>query len=203
MFFVPGSVLTIGAGVAFKQAYISTWKALLIGMVSVWIGASVGGTVAFFLSRYVFSEYFQKFSKKFPIMEAVDKAIQKEGLKLVFLLRLCPVIPFNALNYLMGITSVEAKDYIIGCIGMIPGTLVFVFIGTTISDIADTAKGKSENNTLILVFLIVGSIVGFAGIVWISMIAKKMLNETLQVDEEKEESNSAVQVGEYQQYRDE
>ena len=122
-------------------------------------------------------------------MEAIDKAIHKEGLKLVLLLRLCPVMPFNAMNYLMGITSVEAKDYIIGCVGMIPGTLVFVFIGTTISDIADTAKGKSENNTLILVFLIVGSIVGFAGIVWISIIAKRMLNEKLQVEEEQ---NSAV-----------
>ena len=58
IFFVPGSVLTIGAGVAFKQAYVSTWKALLVGLVSVWIGASLGATVAFFLSRYVFSDFF-------------------------------------------------------------------------------------------------------------------------------------------------
>jgi len=179
IFFVPGSVLTIGAGVAFKQAYVSTWKALLVGLVSVWIGASLGATVAFFLSRYVFSDFFQKFSKKYPIMDAINRAIHKEGLKLMLLLRLCPVLPFNAMNYLMGITSVEAKDYIFGCVGMIPGTLVYVFVGTTISDIADTAKGKSENNTLILVFLIVGSIIGCGGIIYISMVAKRMLNEKL------------------------
>jgi uncharacterized membrane protein YdjX (TVP38/TMEM64 family) len=120
-------------------------------------------------------------------MDAIDKAIHSEGLKLVILLRLCPVIPFNVLNYLLGITSVEAKHYIIGMVGMLPGTLVYVFIGTTISDIADTASGKSENNTLILVFLIVGSILGCAGIVWISIVAKRKLNETLKIGEEEEE----------------
>jgi uncharacterized membrane protein YdjX (TVP38/TMEM64 family) len=112
-------------------------------------------------------------------MDAIDRAISSEGLKLVVLLRLCPVLPFNALNYMMGITSVKTMDYIIGCVGMIPGTLVYVFIGTTISDIADTAKGKSENGTVILVFVIVGSILGCGGIVWISIIARRKLNETL------------------------
>ena len=181
---MPGSILTIGAGLAFKQAYGQTWKALLVGMAAVWVGASVGGTIAFFLGRFVFKDYVEKFSKKYPIMDAVNKAIHEEGLKLVLLLRLCPVIPFNALNYMMGITSVKASDYILGCVGMIPGTLVFVFIGTTISDIADTAKGKSENATVILIFFIVGSILGCAGIVWISVVAKRKLNELLKVEEE-------------------
>ncbi len=120
-------------------------------------------------------------------MDAIDNAIHSEGLKLVVLLRLCPVLPFNVLNYLLGVTSVEAKHYIIGMVGMLPGTLVYVFIGTTISDIADTASGKSENNTLILVFLIVGSILGCAGIVWISIVAKRKLNETLKIAEEEDE----------------
>ena len=126
----------------------------------------------------------------------------------MLLLRLCPVLPFNAMNYLMGITSVEAKDYIVGCVGMIPGTLVYVFVGTTISDIADTAKGKSENNTLILVFLIVGSIIGCGGIIYISMVAKRMLNEKLQVDEDgNAQPIGSVQVseleGDYLPHRDE
>jgi uncharacterized membrane protein YdjX (TVP38/TMEM64 family) len=124
------------------------------------------------------------------MMDAIDKAIHSEGLKLVLLLRLCPVLPFNALNYMLGITSVKARDYIIGMVGMLPGTLVYVFIGTTISDIADTAKGKSENNTVILVFLIVGSILGCAGIVWISVVAKRKLNETLKIEEEKREQET-------------
>jgi uncharacterized membrane protein YdjX (TVP38/TMEM64 family) len=77
-------------------------------------------------------------------MDAIDKAIHSEGLKLVIFLRLCPCLPFNVLNYLLGITDMKTKDYIIGMVGMLPGTLLFVFIGTTISDIADAANGKNE-----------------------------------------------------------
>ena len=64
---------------------------------------------------------------------------------MIILVRLCPVIPFNILNYLMGITGIKLRDFICGSFGMIPGTLVYVFIGTTISDIADAASGKSQN----------------------------------------------------------
>ena len=62
----------------------------------------------------------------------------------MLLLRLCPVIPFNLLNYLMGITDMRFRDYMIGSTAMIPGTLVYVFIGTTISDIASIASGKKS-----------------------------------------------------------
>jgi len=63
---------------------------------------------------------------------------------LIVLLRLCPLIPFNAMNYLMGITDIKAIHYLIGMFGMIPGTVAYVFIGTTISDIADAASGTSD-----------------------------------------------------------
>ena len=106
VFFVPGSILTIGAGLAFKQAYGSTWKAMVVGFLSVWVGASIGATIAMILGRFVFKEYVQKLSEKYPTIKALDKAIDSEGLKLILLLRLCPLIPFNAMNYLMGITSI-------------------------------------------------------------------------------------------------
>ena len=64
---------------------------------------------------------------------------------MIFLLRLCPLVPFNAFNYLMGVTGVKATDFAIGSLGMIPGTLVYVFLGTTISDIADAASGKTAD----------------------------------------------------------
>ena len=85
-----------------------------------------------------------KLSEKYTLIRAIDKAIHQEGLKLIFLLRLCPLIPFNALNYLMGITDIKTVHYAIGMCGMIPGTLAYVFIGTTISDIADAAAGTNK-----------------------------------------------------------
>ena len=63
---------------------------------------------------------------------------------LIFLLRLCPVIPYNILNYLMGTTEIRFRDFVIGCIGMIPGIIVYIFIGTTFSDLASLANGKSK-----------------------------------------------------------
>ena len=118
---------------------------------------------------------------KYPTFGAIDKAIESEGLKLIILLRLCPLIPFTILNYLMGGTAISINKYILGSFGMIPGTIVYVFIGTTISSIADAASGNTSGNgnnkILILVLIIVGSILACAGIVYVSIVAKKKLKE--------------------------
>ena len=86
----------------------------------------------------------------------------------MILIRLCPVIPFNMLNYLMGITDIKFKDYLIGSVGMIPGTIVYVFVGTTISSISEAAKGGKGNegsDTVLLVMLILGSVLACFGII--------------------------------------
>jgi len=124
--------------------------------------------------------------------------MEKEGLKFTFLLRLCPLIPFNAFNYIMGITSVTFKAYAIGGFGMIPGTMVYVFVGTTISNIADAASGEFEGGAATLIFLIVGTIFAFAAIVYISIIVKRYLNKQLAEDKEaevaKSEGNKGVEM---------
>ena len=100
----------------------------------------------------------------------------------MILIRLCPVIPFNMLNYLMGITDIKFKDYLIGSVGMIPGTIVYVFIGTTLSSIAEASKGGKGNestDTVLLVMAILGSILACGGIIWISIVAKRHLNRAL------------------------
>ena len=51
--FIPGSILTLGAGWAFQQAYNSTWLAILVGSASVWIGAEIGSCIAFLLGKFV------------------------------------------------------------------------------------------------------------------------------------------------------
>lgn len=122
--FIPGSIPALGAGFAFKQAYNNTWRATLVGTAAVWLGASVGAWIAMLLGRFVFKDWAIKKAEKYPLINAINIAIESEGLKLIFLLRLCPLIPFNALNYLMGITNISVKHYNIGSIGMIPGTMV-------------------------------------------------------------------------------
>jgi len=107
VFFIPGSLLTIGGAVALQQAYRRTWLAVLVGTASVWTGAWIGANCAMLLGRYLFRDQAKKLADKYAIIGALDKAMETEGLKFVFLLRLCPLVPYNAFNYTMGITGVK------------------------------------------------------------------------------------------------
>ena len=142
------------------------------------LGASLGAAVTMLLGRFVLKDWVSKKAEKYPTLGAINLAIKSEGLKLIFLLRLCPLIPFNLLNYMMGITPISVLHYNIGSIGMIPGTMVYVFIGTTISDIATMATHKSKSGQMLsLVLIIVGTILACGGIVWVSIVAKQKLKE--------------------------
>jgi len=133
--FIPGSILTLGAGYAFRLAFKNTGIAVLVGSLSVFIGAYIGSCLAFLLGRYVFRDQITKLSDKFRLFRAIDKAMKSEGVKVTFLLRLTPIIPFNAFNYIMGLTQITFKSYCLSGFGMLPGTIVFVYLGTTIANI--------------------------------------------------------------------
>ena len=187
LFFIPGSLLTLGAGVALQAAFENTGLAILIGTLGVWIGAWVGSNLAMLLGRYLFRDSAAKLAQKYRVINAIDKVLEKEGLKFTFLLRLCPLIPFNAFNYIMGITSVTFKAYAIGGIGMIPGTIVYVFVGTTISNISAAASGDFEGGTATLVLLIVGTVLAFAAIIYVTIVVKRYLNKQLAENKDEEE----------------
>ena len=133
--FIPGSLLAFGAGWVFKQVYESLWMALLIGTGAVWLGAMIGSCVAFLLGRYVFRALSEHLAEKYRLKEAFDRALETQGLKFIFLLRLCPLVPYNVFNYAISITAVSFKDYAIGGIGMLPMVLMDIFIGTTLGSL--------------------------------------------------------------------
>eukprot|EP00639_Heterosigma_akashiwo_P004605 CAMPEP_0194584160 /NCGR_PEP_ID=MMETSP0292-20121207/16854_1 /TAXON_ID=39354 /ORGANISM="Heterosigma akashiwo, Strain CCMP2393" /LENGTH=280 /DNA_ID=CAMNT_0039439089 /DNA_START=21 /DNA_END=859 /DNA_ORIENTATION=+ len=143
--FIPGSILTLGAGLVFGRA-LGTGLGVLLGSISVFIGASIGATIAFLLGRYVLQDSAQKLFNKFSVLKAVDKAIENEGLRLVILLRLSPVIPFSAFNYVMGLTRVMFRQYVLGCVGMLPGTVAYVFIGTSAAGLLGDADDGSQES---------------------------------------------------------
>ena len=92
----------------------------------------------------------------------------------------------------MGVTGVKFIDYALGGFGMIPGTIVYVFIGTTISNIADAVQGNYESGTLGLVVLIVGSILGLIAIIYISIVVKRYLNKAL-IEENENKAEEKVE----------
>mmetsp|Transcript_29253 Transcript_29253/g.38965 ORF Transcript_29253/g.38965 Transcript_29253/m.38965 type:complete len:113 (+) Transcript_29253:246-584(+) len=104
--------------------------------------------------------------------------METNGLKFTFLMRLCPLIPYNAYNYILGITSVSLRDFAIGGFGMLPGTFLYVFIGTTIGSINEAIKGEFKQGTPFLVMLLVGTVSAFAAITYITCVIKRYLKES-------------------------
>jgi uncharacterized membrane protein YdjX (TVP38/TMEM64 family) len=119
--FVPGSILTLGAG----AIYGPVWGTILISLAS-----TTGAACAFLLGRYVARDQVQTWIQSKPRFAALDGAIARKGGWIVFLLRLSPVFPFNLLNYALGLTGVRFWPYLLASwIGMLPGTIAYVLVG--------------------------------------------------------------------------
>ena len=132
--FVPGSLLTLAAGAVFG---------LVKGTACVVIGATIGSSLAFLVSRYVARGIIEQRMERYPRFAAIDRAMGAEGFKIVLLLRLSPVFPFNLLNYALGLTQVRFRDYVAAAIGMVPGSLLFTYYGKLAGDVAALAGGAA------------------------------------------------------------
>ncbi|WP_066378533.1 TVP38/TMEM64 family protein [Anabaena sp. CA = ATCC 33047] len=167
--FLPGSILTLGAGVVFGVGW---------GSVYVFIGATLGATAAFLVGRYLARGWVARKiadNKKFA---AIDKAVGREGLKIVLLTRLSPIFPFNLLNYAFGITGVTLKDYFIGSVGMIPGTIMYVYIGSLAGNLAMIGTDSQPTNpTAQWTIRIIGFLATVAVTIYVTRIARKALEE--------------------------
>jgi uncharacterized membrane protein YdjX (TVP38/TMEM64 family) len=132
--FVPASLLTLAAGAVFGVAR---------GTLLVAAGATLGASAAFLLARYAARDAVARRLADRPRFAALDRAVGAEGRKLVFLLRLSPVFPFGLLNYALGLTRVRFVDYLIASVGMLPGTLLYVYSGKVAGDVATLAAGAA------------------------------------------------------------
>ncbi len=173
--FVPGSLLTAAAGALF-----GLWQGTLV----VFIGASLGACVAFLIARYIARDSIEARLGKHPKFRSVDQAIGKEGLKITFLLRLSPVFPFTLLNYLLGLSKVSFRDYALACFGMIPGTLLYVYLGkvageviSIAGDAASTTASSSGKSPLEITFLLFGLAVTVFITLYVTRVARKALQE--------------------------
>jgi uncharacterized membrane protein YdjX (TVP38/TMEM64 family) len=169
--FFPGSILTLGAGVLFGVG---------LGSLYVFLGATLGATAAFLVGRYLARGWVSKKIEGNAKFHAIDEAVGREGFKIVLLTRLSPVFPFNLLNYAYGVTGVSLKDYVLASIGMIPGTLMYVYIGSLAGSIATLGTGTQPTNPGIQwAIRIIGFIATVAVTVYVTRVARKALAETV------------------------
>ena len=172
--FVPGSIVTMGGGLIFGVVW---------GSVYVFIAATLGAISAFLIGRYLSRDWVAKLLEKHPNFKAIDEAVAREGFKIVFLTRLSPVFPFNLLNYAFGVTKVSLKDYFFGSIGMIPGTVMYVYLGSLACDCAALKTASQPTNpqieTVQWIMRVVGFIATVAVTLYVTRIAKKALETKL------------------------
>ncbi len=170
--FLPGSLLTLGAGVVF-----GVW----LGAVYVFVGATLGAIAAFLVGRYLARNWVANKIADNENFSAIDRAVGKEGLKIVLLTRLSPIFPFNLLNYAFGLTGVSIQDYIIGSVGMIPGTIMYVYIGSLAGNLALIGTANQPTNPALQWSIrIVGFIATVAVTLYITRIAKQALDRSVE-----------------------
>lgn len=116
--FIPGTILTLGAGVIFG---------VVKGSIIVSTSATLGATAAFLVGRYLARDWVAKKIEGNRKFKSIDEAVAREGWKIVGLTRLSPVFPFVLLNYAYGLTKVSLRDFFLASlVGMIPGTVMYV-----------------------------------------------------------------------------
>lgn len=167
--FVPASVLTLGAGAIYG---LGTGTAVVL------VGATLGATLSFLLARTVMRKRIEGMTSGNAKFRALDRAIGKEGAKIVFLVRLAPVFPFTYINYAFGLTGVKTLPYVVASFfGMIPGTFAYVYLG---SAAAGAASGEADTTKKIV--QIAGAAVALVVTIFVARVATKAI-KTAGVDE--------------------
>ena len=169
--FLPGSVLTLGAGVVFGLAR---------GAVIVSISATLGATAAFLVGRYLARAWVARKIEGNARFRAIDEAVAREGWKIVGLTRLSPAFPFNLLNYAYGLTRVPVSQYVLASwIGMLPGTVMYVYIGSLAGDLATLGQGARVRSTAEWALYGVGLLATVAVTVYVTRIARGALDRRI------------------------
>ncbi len=166
--FLPGAIFTIAAGLVYG---------IVGGTAVALVGATLGAALAFLVGRYLLRKRIENSFKKNKKFAAIDQAIGKQGWKIVGLLRLSPLIPFNVSNYFYGVTSIGFWPYLLATfIGIIPGTLLYAYLGA-IGQAGLGGGGKKGHSPLEWTFLGIGLLATIGVTVYVSRLAKKALQE--------------------------
>jgi uncharacterized membrane protein YdjX (TVP38/TMEM64 family) len=165
--FLPGAIFTIAAGLVYG---------IVGGTAVAEVGATLGAALAFLVARYVVRQRIEQLAQKNKKFGAIDEAIGEQGWKIVGLLRLSPLIPFNVSNYFYGITSIGFWPYLLAsAVGILPGTLLYAYLGAIGQ--AGLAGGKKGHSPLEWTFLGFGLLATIVVTVFVSRVAQQALKK--------------------------
>ncbi|KAL7552506.1 hypothetical protein ACHAWF_015753, partial [Thalassiosira exigua] len=179
--FFPTPLLSLGAGFVYIELY-GLGRGIAAAFAVCYLGCLLGAAVCFARSRYLMRALVVRFSAKYPVVRAVDRAFETSGMRLFLLLRLSPAMPFNALNYIGGITSIGFRNYWWATFyGIVPNLLWTIFVGATFGTVNERGvDGKKEFDRESVrrgVVLGLGIGLGVMGLVGTGIYARKELTK--------------------------
>lgn len=169
---LPGIWASMLAG-----ALYGTWWGSLI----VFVGACLGAELVFLLGRGWLRNWARRRLAATPKLQQVEQAVSREGLRLVLLTRLSPAFPFSLLNLAYGLSEVSLRDYSIGLLGILPGTVLFCGLGALAGDVArfqEVLTGAADPGTWALRLL--GLVATVASVWLVGRAAQRALAENPQ-----------------------
>lgn len=167
--FLPGVIFILGAGFVF-----GFWK----GLLAVWIGGGLGQPLAFLLARYLLRDAMASMLRaKWKKWDILDTAIEREGWKLLLLLRLSPMVPYNLLNIAMATTKMHFLTFsVVSLFGIIPECTIVCYFGSLSENISQIASGKAGPSGVVT-YVLVGVTVFFmvAAVTWSTFVVRKAM----------------------------
>lgn len=145
LFFLPGLPITVLSGIAFGPVW---------GVVYVWIGATIGVSLAFLVGRYAARGLVESWISHNALFQRIDAKVEQEGWRILMFTRLTPIFPFNLQNYAYGLTNIKFPTYVlVSSIFMLPGSIAYVQIGGAL------VSGEGQLNKTLIYLSIAGVLI--------------------------------------------
>jgi uncharacterized membrane protein YdjX (TVP38/TMEM64 family) len=169
LLYLPSSAVTLLAGYR---------CGIVVGTMVASLGATLGATAAFLLSRLLLRGWIERHLAGHPAITAIDRAIGSQGFKVVLLVRLCSLLPYDLMSYALGLTKVRLGRYLLGTwLGRLPEILLWAYIGSTAKDLSDVFTGKVQAGIGGRILLGLGIAAMIAATLVVAQIARKALRE--------------------------
>jgi len=166
---IPASWMTMAGGAVFG---------ILPAAVYALVAATIGSTAAFLIGRYVARGFVARHLDARPRFAAIDRAVSADARRIILLLRLSPVTPFNFLNYGLGLTAISVWDFVIGSLGMVPGAFMYAYAGSLAGQaLAVAGQAAVPRNTSYYAMLAAGLVATAAASALVARAARRALRD--------------------------
>lgn len=182
--FPPFTLYKLTAGFICMKAFDSVAVAVMMGTTVVFVGSVCGSLVSFYISRLVLKHTLLDYFNKHRLLKGIQKAARDDGMKVLFMIRMTPLVPYSLLNYLMGSTDIKVGHFVAGSAGLLPQIVIKVLMGTCLSSISEAFNGDySHINKLTLCISMTASFMSCFLVAYIIKRVRQILNEYSENDD--------------------